>query len=463
MKKYTLLSTALLLAVVFFLSPSCSKPAKETAKYVDSVNLVKALPEWAKSANIYEVNVRQYTPEGTFKAFEANLPRLKEMGVDILWIMPINPIGVKNRKGSLGSYYASKNYMEINPEYGTLDDFKSLVKKIHEMGMYIIVDWVANHTGWDNNWIEPHKDWYQQDSAGNVVVPKGTDWSDVAGLNYNNKDLRTAMLSAMTYWMKDIGIDGYRCDVAGMVPIDFWKRARKTLDSIKPNGFFLAEDDNSKIHQAFDMSYSWTFLGIENNVAKGKNTAQVLDTLLTKEASEYQSADLKMRFTSNHDENTWSGTEYERLGDGAETFAVLCYGLPGMPLIYCGQEEPLKKRLKFFDKDTIQWGKYEKKEFYTKLNQLKKQNKALWNGTFGGTITKIENSNPKAVFAFVRQKDENKVVFIFNLTNAAQEVKLNNEQAAGNYLNYFTGAKETYKKDNPLKLKPWEYIVLIAQ
>ena len=223
--------------------------------FVFAIQAQLKTPEWVSNATIYEVNVRQFTPEGTFAAFEKELPRLKAMGVDILWLMPIHPIGELNRKGSLGSYYAVRDYRGINPEFGTHEDFSRLVAAAHQLGMKIIIDWVANHTSPDHLWIEEGRlDWYTLDSMGKVQPTIGTDWWDVADLNYDNEELRSEMIECMSYWVRDFNIDGYRCDVAGWVPMDFWTRARASLDQIKPV-FMLAEAEGNELYSAFEMTY----------------------------------------------------------------------------------------------------------------------------------------------------------------------------------------------------------------
>jgi len=441
---------------------SCKNLSGKTENLMDSIAYKKSMPEWAKSANIYEVNTRQYTPEGTFAAFQKQLPRLKEMGVDIIWMMPINPIGVKNRKGSLGSYYSISDYKAINPEYGTEADFKNLVTEAHKLGMHVIVDWVANHTSWDNVWMKDHSDWYTKDSLGNIIIPKGTDWHDTADLNYDKPELRKAMIDAMSYWVKNTDIDGFRCDVAGMIPISFWIHARKAIDELKPNCFFLAEAGEPLQHMAFDMTYDWPLKDTINAIAKGKMNVTSLVKHFADENKKFKPEDLRMQFITNHDLNTWDGSEYERLGDKAvDAFNVLIYTIPGMPLTYTGQEEPLKKRLKFFDKDTVGFGKFERKELLTKLNQLKKDNKALWNLNYGGDFVILKNTNPESVLTFIRQKDENKVLCLFNFSEKEQSFKMNDE-ISGNFNNYL-GEKITLNKENNYKLKPWCYAVLVSK
>jgi len=415
--------------------------------------------EWTKNTNIYEVNIRQYTPEGTFKAFEKHIPRLKKMGVDILWIMPIHPIGVKNHKGSLGSYYAVKDYRKVNPEFGTLDDFKSVVNTAHSLDMKVIIDWVANHTAWDNWLINAHPDWYTKDSTGNIIAPV-PDWSDVADLNYDNKDMREYMTESMEYWLKETDIDGFRCDVAGMVPTDFWIDTRKHLDAIKPV-FMLAEWETKDILQAFDAVYGWEFHHIMNEVAQGKKNVNAITGYFIKHDSVYNADDYVMYFTSNHDENSWNGSEYERMGDAAQTMAVLSATIPGIPLVYSGQEDKLAKRLSFFDKDTIVWKNFELQDFYSKLLHLKKENKALWNGTTGGNFSIVNNSNSENVFTFLRKKDNCKVLVILNLSDINQNITLQNKLIKGKYKSLFTDDDFNLADSVKFELSPWEYIVLV--
>ena len=350
---------------------------------------------------IYEVNIRQYTPQGTFKAFMEHLPRLKEMGVGIIWLMPIHPIGKKKRKGSLGSYYAVADYKGVNAEFGTKEDFRALVDKIHEMGMYVILDWVANHSAWDNPWAQSNPEFYTKNAEGNFVPPFA-DWSDVIDFDYSNKKLWTAMIDALKYWVKEYDVDGYRCDVAAIVPLEFWQHARIELDKIK-TVFMLAEAHEPEMHQqAFNMTYNWQLKDIINDIAKGKKNATALIKHLEEEHQKYPPGAYRMSFTTNHDENSWSGTVYERLGDAVEVFAVLCCTWEGMPLIYSGQEAGLNKRLEFFEKDTIQWQPHPFADMYSKLLHLKKNNKAIWNGKEAGKV-KLIHAN-RGILVFKRKK-----------------------------------------------------------
>ncbi len=416
-------------------------------------------PEWSKNANIYEVNIRQFTKEGNFKAFEEHIDRLHQMGVDILWLMPINPIGQKNRKGTLGSYYSISDYNRVNPEFGTLEDFKSIVKKAHSLGMHVIIDWVANHSAWDNHWTSEHPDYYKQDSLGNFISP--FDWTDVISLNYKNKELRKEMIEVMKYWITECDIDGFRCDVAEMVPVDFWNQARVELDKTK-KVFMLAEAEVPVQHKkAFDMSYAWELHHIMNKIAQGKQGAHDLDKYLLKQDTLFKADDYRMIFIDNHDENSWNGTVEKRMGEAAQTFAVLSTTLPGMILLYNGQESGLNKSLAFFEKDEIKWGDYPLQDFYSKLLKLKTDNKALWNGNFGGKYKRLLSDKTNLIFAFSRTKDENKVIYIANLSNQPIETTVDFKGNEGEYTDWFAATKQGLKGKITFKLKAWEYKVFV--
>jgi len=415
-------------------------------------------PDWSKNATIYEVNIRQYTPEGTFKAFEKHLPELKDLGVKILWLMPINPIGVKNRKGTLGSYYSIKDYKAVNPEYGTLDDFKELVRNAHKMGMKVLIDWVANHTAWDNVWVKTHPDFYTKNAEGNFEPPV-KDWTDVIDLNYKNKKLWEYMTDAMIYWVKETDIDGFRADVAGMIPTAFWNYARKRLDKVK-KVFMLAEWENEKLHeQAFDMTYAWEIQHIMKEIYKGKMNVGNLDAYLQREKKRFNPKAYRMVFTSNHDENSWNGTVSERFGKAKKTFAVMTFLVKGMPLIYSGQEAGLDKRLAFFDKDTINWKKSEFRSLYKTLVHLKLKNKALWNGIYGGEMIRLKTNDDKNIFAFLREKEDNKIISVFNLSNKEKIVTIADKKLNGFYKVLFSNKQRKITGNFNAKLSPWSYLV----
>jgi len=430
-----------------------------TLSQAQQVNSVKH-PDWSRNLSIYEVNTRQYTPEGTFQAFDSHIQQLKDLGVGIVWFMPINPIGQKNRKGSLGSYYSVKDYKAVNPEFGTLADFKETVKEIHKMGMYVIIDWVANHTAWDNVWVTEHPDFYTKDSLGSFMPPVA-DWHDVIDLNYDNKELWKYMIDAMKYWVQECDIDGFRCDVAGMVPLEFWKAARTELDKVKAV-FMLAEAEGPDLHEAFDMTYSWELLHLMNDVAQEKKGAQSLRDYFEKEKNKYPVMHIRMRFTTNHDENSWNGTVFERMGEAVETFDAFTCVIRGMPLVYSGQEAGLNKRLNFFDKDTIEWKDSKYRILYSGLLHEKEKNKALWNGEEGGGMIPVEASSGD-VIAFVRQKDNDKMYAVFNLSSKSVKTELESNLIRGEYINLLSGKETKIKSREWIELKPWTYRILITK
>ncbi len=436
--------------------------ACRTQPKTEETQNLPVLHEWAKNAIIYEVNVRQYTPEGTLQAFKAHLPRLAEMGVDILWLMPVHPIGELNRKGSLGSYYAVKDYTAVNPEFGTLEDLKLVVAEAHQLGMKVILDWVANHSAWDNPWATTHPDFYEKDSSGQFLSPY--DWTDVISFDYNNAEMRDSMLSALKYWLTAADIDGYRCDVAGMVPLDFWEHARMELNKIKPV-FMLAEDEDNVdlMNTAFEMNYGWNFHHHMNQIAKGEKTAADLWTYLDWNKERFSDTAFRMYFVTNHDENSWNGTIHERLGPAVDAFTVLSWTLPGMPLIYSGEESGETKRLRFFDKDTIDWSNQDRLAFYLKLNKLRTENPALWSGFYGGEVQPFGLKDNPHLMSFFREKDKDKVVVILNLSGETQQLKTGDLQTDESYENYFTGEVMTWKGIREVDLDPWAYQVWIRK
>lgn len=441
------------MAAIIFISCNPVKQKKSPESYVIH-------PDWSKNAVIYEVNLRQFTPEGTFKAFSRHLPRLKELGVDILWFMPVHPIGEKNRKGELGSYYSVKDYKAINEEFGDMQDFKEIVSQAHELGMYVILDWVANHTAWDNHWIVEHPEWYTKDENGDMIAP--FDWTDVAELDYDNMEMREAMIDALKFWVTEADIDGYRCDVAAEVPTDFWNEARAELDKLKAV-FMLAEAEVPEHHiHAFDMSYAWELHHIMNGIAKGEKTTADLDKYFVKTDTLYPADAYRMMFITNHDENSWNGTAFERMGEGVEAFAVLTYTLPGMPMIYSGQEAGLNKRLRFFAKDTIEWDNYQYEGFYKKLGQLRKENPSLWSGLAGGDMKRLKTSDA-AVFAFVRKSEGNKVLVIVNLSKSERSFTLYTQDMNGVMIDYFNDEEFIIQQKQNMILGKWDYKVLISK
>lgn len=433
----------------------------ETEQIMNSVGET-GWPEWAKNANIYEVNIRQYTHEGTFNAFRTHLPRLKEMGVDILWFMPIFPISQAKRKGSLGSYYAVADFRATNPQFGTMDDFQHIIREAHALGMKVILDWVPNHTGWDHHWISKHPEYYTKDNNGNITDPiddqgKSMGWADVADLDYGSNDMRQAMINDMIFWLENHEIDGFRQDMALLVPLDFWKQSITSLKAVKPDVFMVAESEvHDHLNQhCFHAVYGWSLHHILNDIAKGKSNVNALDQWYKNERTKIQSG-VYMHFTSNHDENSWSGSEIERMGEAHKAFTVLTHTIDGIPLVYSGQEEPMPKRLEFFEKDDIGFKNYAYLEFYTKLNDEKHHNPALWNAEYGGQLSRILNHDH--IFAFERSKDDNKVLVMLNLSKQKQEVR-SDRIIAGKDI--FTGLPVNFSVGDQISLKPWEYVVVV--
>ena len=408
---------------------------------------------WAKDATIYEVNIRQYTPEGSFKAFQTHLPRLKEMGVRILWLMPITPISEKIKKGSLGSYYACSSYTKINPEFGTAQDFAHLVEAAHALGLKVIIDWVANHTGRGHEWMELHPEWFTRNDKGEFTERNG--WEDVVDLNYGNADMRNALIGAMQFWVRDFKIDGFRCDMAHLVPLDFWIEARKAVEAIKPL-YWLAECEEVSYHRVFDTSYAWALMHASEKLAKGEvGIHEVYNVLHT--YSQYPAGATKLLFTSNHDENSWNGTEYEKYGAAAKAWAVFTHTWKGIPLIYSGQELPNHKRLQFFDKDQIEWTeKPALHDFYTTLNQLRNTHTAITSGdTFNLPV------QTDGVMAYLRQDAASTVFVLLNLSNKHHRVEIAHEKLNGVFQNVFSGLSFSFNHSVPFELLPGDYFVYV--
>ncbi len=434
---------------------ACKSGSKGVTQTNDSTQVVTGHPSWSLQSNIYEVNLRQYGTNSGFSGFQKELNRLRDMGVEILWFMPITPISVKDRKGVLGSYYAVRNYRTVNPEYGTLAEWKQLVQKAHELGFKVITDWVPNHSGADHPWLTSHPDFYKKDSAGNAM--SAYDWTDTRKLNYDNKELRDSMIASMKFWVDSTNIDGFRCDVAGEVPSDFWKECISFLRKSKEL-FFLAEADKAELHTAgFDATYGWSVMNIMYGIYPGKTTLKQLDAVLDSLEKALPPNAMRMYYTTNHDENSWNGTEFERFGPGYKAFAVWTQTMKrSIPLVYSGQEEPNKKRIKFFEKDPIQFGKYELSGFYKTLLKERRENPAL---ASDASFRKINVGDENALYAFVREKEGHKVAVIINFSNKEETVTINDETLTGEPLNLFMGTKEKLSKNHSFKVEPWGYII----
>ena len=451
--------TKTLMAIAFALiifSCNSTQPQQENVTTSDTTT-IDGHPAWIMQGNIYEVNVRQYTPEGTFKAFEQHLQRLKDMDVQTLWFMPINPISKEGRKGALGSYYAVSDYTAINPEFGTMQDWKDLVSKCHSMGFKVIIDWVPNHSGADNRWLTQHKNFYVLDSAGNPTYE--FDWSDTRKLNYDNAELRDSMIAAMKYWIDNSDIDGFRCDHTDGQPTDFWIPCIKQLKQDKSNILMLAESEDPRMDTAgFDMTYAWRAFHTMVDIAAGKRKPSSLDSVITYTDSVFPPNALQMYFTSNHDENSWNKADYKTMpGEVHAPFAVLTQTIEkSVPEIYSGQEEPFLDSISFFYKDTITFGKFARAEFYKTLLNLRKNNSAL---AANAAYKKLTSSNDAAIFAYERTNGNNKVLVIVNLSNQLQSFTLQNADISGNPKNIFANKNEALSNDQQFSLQPWGYLV----
>jgi glycosidase len=474
MKKYIL--GLLALTVVF----ACKNDKKEVEVVEEGV-IEKYTPiqdEDLENAIIYEANIRQYSPEGSFNEFTKDIPQLKELGVKVIWLMPVFPISEKNRKAKgdllvedikdpierkkyLGSYYAVANYEQVNPDLGTSADLIKLVETAHENGMYVILDWVANHTGWDHVWIKNHPEFYTKDQNGKMMHPAGTDWTDTADLDYDNKGLWDAMSSAMSTWVTDYNVDGFRCDVAHEVPTEFWNYATVQLQDQKPL-FMLAESEKKDLfRKSFDMGYNWEGHHIMNELAQGKMSVKKWDAYMERNAQNYEKDDILMNFITNHDENSWNGSVKERMGAKAETMLAFSYMIPGMPLIYSGQEYDMDYRLKFFEKDTIPKAKGKTWELMKKLGALKVNNLALNGGKKAASYTRLRTNDDSKIYAIKREKDGVVVFYVANLSDERQSAKV--KGLKGRITDALRGGPVNFTEDNRLDIPPFGYRIFILE
>lgn len=413
---------------------------------------------WSLRTNIYEVNVRQYTLEGTFQAFAAHLPRLRDMGVETLWFMPITPISMECRQGTLGSYYACSDYQAVNPEFGSLEDFRNLVQQAHALGFKVIIDWVANHTGWDHVWVSRHPGFYMKNAANQFYDKNG--WHDVIDLNYYDAALRRAMIDAMAFWVRECNIDGFRCDMAHLVPLDFWRQAREALQGLKPL-FWLAETENSAYLQVFDCCYAWHWMHETEKYFKGSSGLQQLRSVLHRYRRDFPPSARHLFFTTNHDENSWNGTEYEKYGNAAALLAVFSATWYGIPLVYSGQELPNTRRLKFFDKDLIEWTHAPVlHDFYKKLLELRSHHPAMEDHA---DTYPIELPAPvdDQVLIYIRRKGHQQVLVALNFSENPLFVEWTDPSVHGSYTHLFTGAPVQLSAHELLAIKPRDYWVLV--
>jgi glycosidase len=449
----------LLVVIMFACNNQSQNKSTQTEDKMPNTEFKKA--DWIHTTNVYEVNLRQYTKEGTINAFAKELPRLKEMGVETLWFMPITPIATKNMKGSLGSYYACSDYTAVNTEFGTLEDFKNFVKQAHGMGFKVIIDWVANHTGWDHVWTKTHPEYYLKDTATNdFKIASGMD--DIIELDFKNPALRRAMIDAMKFWITECDIDGYRCDLAFWVELDFWMEARTELEKTKTL-FWLAESDpieHADYFKAFDACYTWTWMHKTEDFYKKNLPLSSLDSVLKQYNTVCGTTNSPLWFTTNHDENSWNGTEYEKYGDMAKALAVFSFTWNGMPMIYSGQELPNMKRLKFFDRDTIEWqDTYELNDFYKTLLALKNNNKALRTADTAVSTHQLRGDAANNVFAYLRKNKNTEVLVLLNLGKDKIRYHLKDAQLSGQYSNVFSKAVNDFTAEKYIEMQPWEYLV----
>jgi len=453
---------------------SCQKEKKEAI--ITSNELVSISNSDLETAVIYEANIRQYSPEGTFEEFTKDIPEIKKLGVKIIWLMPVFPISETKRKATggadskfasefpeeeqskyLGSYYAVSDFTKINPEFGTIEDFRKLVKTAHENGIYVILDWVPNHTGWDHKWLKTNPDFYTKNDKGEVTHPKDTDWTDVADLNYDTIKLHEAMISDMIYWLNKENVDGFRCDVAGSVPTSFWQKAIPRLRAEKEI-LMLAEAWEPELlkDNLFDMAYAWDGHHLFNGLAKDeKNVADLKEYIKNTYNERYEKDDILMNFVTNHDENSWNGTIKERMGNTSEMLTALSYVLPGMPLIYSGQEYDLNHRLKFFEKDSIPKTKGKTFDLLKKLGELKNTNLALNGGKNKAAFDVLKSE--KDVFILKRTKGNETLIFIANFSNEAQQFSISEK---GVFTNFLTN-KKVNLNDGAFPIGAVEYKILV--
>ncbi|MGD9954922.1 MAG: alpha-amylase family glycosyl hydrolase [Candidatus Nanopelagicales bacterium] len=417
-------------------------------------------PGWMRDAVLYQLNTRQFTPEGTFAAAQAHLPRLAALGVDVLWLMPVHPIGEHRRKGSLGSPYAVKDYYGVNPELGDHASLRAFVDAAHALGLHVILDWVPNHTAWDNPLTVEHPDWYRRDWKGDFCPTPWWDWDDIIDLDYSSDGLRRYMIDAMTWWVRELDVDGFRCDVAGYVPTDFWREVRASLEAVKPV-LLLAEWEGRDMHDgAFDMTYSWSWNDAMHRIAMGKADVGALQAYYAQNERGFPDEGLRMLFVSNHDKNAWEGTEFEQFGDALEAAIALSVVGEGVPLIYNGQEAGSDKRLAFFDKDVIDWAEHPLGEHYRWLLALKKRLSPLWNAPWGARMIRVPTSDEQRVLSFVRQDAAARVLAVFNLSPDRVSVTFGVGPHHGAWTDVRTGALEMMEEPTSLDLGPWEFRIL---
>lgn len=461
MPRTILMAAALLLAATVRAATPEAGVTEDLERYRPVPYVKLQHPEWTRDAVLYEMNLRQFTREGTFAAAERELPRLRALGIDIVWLMPVHPIGAKNRKGTLGSPYSVRDFRAVNPEFGTLDDMKRFVARAHDLGLRVIIDWVANHSSWDNPLVREHPDWYARNWKGEHHPTSWNDWSDIIEFDYDQPGLRRYMTEALKFWVRDVGVDGFRCDVAGMVPLDFWNTARRELDAIRPV-FMLAEWEATDLHaEAFNATYAWGWYTAAHEATVGGKGVGPLRGYYSTHDNAWPREAMRMKFVSNHDKNSWDGTEFEQFGPGLHAAMVLSFVGEGIPLIYNGQEAGNAKRLQFFERDPIEWREHPNGELYRRLIALKKANPALWNAQWGGRMIDVPNSALRHVLSFVRRQGTSQVFAVFNFSGEARTVTFADTLHVGEYDEFATGRRARLGPDAPVELPAWGYRVYV--
>lgn len=412
---------------------------------------------WTADAVLYQLNTRQFTSEGTFKAAQKQLPRLAAMGVDIIWLMPIHPIGEVNRKGSLGSPYAVRDYRAVNPELGTEADFRAFVAEAHRLGLRVILDWVANHSAYDNPLTARHPEWFTRTPEGALTSPAGTDWSDVADFDYSQPGLRRYMTESLVYWVREFGIDGYRADVAGYVPTDFWENARAALDKVKPV-FMLAEWEQRDLHaRAFDASYGWGWKEAMQRLVKSGEGAGPIRGYYAGQSETWPHAAMRMVYTENHDQNSWDGVASDIYGPAYEAAIALSFVGSGLPLIYNGQEADNDRQLAFFERDPIVWKDGRHAALFARLIALKTAMPALHNGRFGAPMVEVPSSAAADVYAFTRGAAGERVFAVFNLSPRTHTVTFSHARHHGSYRDALSGEGAAFTGGETLALPAWGF------
>ena len=431
-------------------------------------------PDWVKNAVVYQINIRQFSNEGNLAAVSQQLPRVKGLGVDILWLMPIFPICEDEKKcdenGTTecwGSPYAPYDFEAIHERYGTSDDLRHLIKTAHDLDLKVILDFVPNHTGWGAKWMQEHPEWYvhKDGKIMPVTSDQGEVWADIAQLDLNNKQLREAWMQVHEYWVREFDIDGYREDCAWAIEADWWQELRVRLNKLKPV-YMLAEDDvhgKEQFSVCFETNYGWGTHAILKDIFKGIRTVNDLHYHTESIKKRFGKRGWQLNFTQNHDENTWHGAEKDLFGNGADAFTALCFTMEGMGLIYNGQEVSLSQRLSFFNKDEIDWSGVSRAAYFKTLTDLKHRNKALWNGLDGGFIQRITTEYSEKVYAFTREKEDDRVVAVFNLSNDPLSISLQNNVKNGLMLDVFSKKQVEIQIGMRMDLVPYAFHIFSSR